>query len=242
MPGLRGILFDKDGTLLDFNGTWLPVYQKAAELVATLSDNSIAAETLLSRGGYNAENKTWTADSLLAAGSNQDILKHWEEQSGLIFSSRQLAQIKSLFDTRDVPLVPVSNDLPAMMQSLVSDGYLLGVATMDDESSARESLDKLGVLDFMNFVCGADSGFGSKPDAGMIHAFCAESQLQTGEIIMVGDSPRDLLMAANAGAGLAVGVLSGTSTQQDLEPYSDKIMNNISDLRKLLHDIDHTSG
>ena len=31
---IRGILFDKDGTLLDFWATWLPAYRSSAEKIA----------------------------------------------------------------------------------------------------------------------------------------------------------------------------------------------------------------
>ena len=35
---IQAVLFDKDGTLLDFNATWASVYQHAAEQVVPKAD------------------------------------------------------------------------------------------------------------------------------------------------------------------------------------------------------------
>ena len=35
---IRGVLFDKDGTLLDFERTWTPVSRRCAELVARMQE------------------------------------------------------------------------------------------------------------------------------------------------------------------------------------------------------------
>ena len=47
---------------------------------------------------------------------------------------------------------------------------------------------------------------------------------------MVGDNRHDLEMARAGGAGLAVGVLSGTGTRETLAPMADVILDSIADL------------
>jgi len=49
---IRALLFDKDGTLLDFNGTWLGPYRAAAEIVAQQSHGTLTAGEVLVDGGY----------------------------------------------------------------------------------------------------------------------------------------------------------------------------------------------
>ena len=47
---------------------------------------------------------------------------------------------------------------------------------------------------------------------------------------MVGDNRHDLEMARAGGAGLAVGVLSGTGTREALPPLADVVLDSVADL------------
>ncbi len=54
---------------------------------------------------------------------------------------------------------------------------------------------------------------------------------------MIGDNVHDLQMARAGGAGLAVGVLSGTGSRQDLEGLADLIIDSVAQLPHVLEDL-----
>jgi phosphoglycolate phosphatase len=64
----------------------------------------------------------------------------------------------------------------------------------------------------------------------MVLAFCDAIGAHPQEIAVVGDAIHDLAMGRAAGAGLTVGVLSGTSGRDDLEIGADVILDSIVDL------------
>ncbi len=83
-------------------------------------------------------------------------------------------------------------------------------------------------------VIGYDSVARAKPHADQLHLFAARTGLEPNSIAMVGDNAHDLEMAHAAGAGLAIGVLSGNSTLDDLGPLSDAILGSIAELPQYL--------
>jgi len=227
---IRGILFDKDGTLLDFNRTWLPPYQAAANYIQELSGGRVSAATLLEAGGYVAESATWQPDSLLAAGSNRQILDAWELQAGAPFTAEQLAALGVFFRREAGDYVATVVNLPACLGALKDRGYQLGLATMDDQRHAEKMIRSMSIDGMFDFVCGADSGFGVKPEPGMVMAFCRRTGLEPDQVAMVGDSPRDILMGLNAGAGLSIGVTSGAHSADHLREHTPHVLPDISAL------------
>jgi len=235
---IRGILFDKDGTLVDFNRTWLRPYQRAAAFLQ--SRFGVDADELMARGGYLAGSNAWLADSPLAAGSNAAIIECWSRVIGESITGDDLRAVEAMFHLSAADYAPAVDDLAALLVELRGDGdgdeIKLGLATMDGEDNARRMLRAAGIDALFDFVCGADSGYGLKPEAGMARAFCAACGVQPAQVMVIGDSPKDLSMGRAAGAGLTVGVLTGAHTADDLTS-ADRVLSSIAELPVLLREL-----
>ena len=110
---------------------------------------------------------------------------------------------------------------------------------MDDESHAINMAEGLEIRDLFDFICGADSGYGVKPEPGMVDAFSEKTGIPTQQIVMVGDSPRDINMGIHAGAGLSVGVLTGAHDRTELLKYTSHVLNSIDELWDYLQKLDN---
>ena len=89
-------------------------------------------------------------------------------------------------------------------------------------------------LELIDFLAGHDSGHGLKPDAGMVAAFCRANGLEPREVAVVGDTPADMAMARAAGAGLAIGVLTGPTPADRLAPLADHLLASVAEIDTLL--------
>jgi phosphoglycolate phosphatase len=236
-PLIKGVLFDKDGTLIDFRGTWLPAFKGVAgELAARAGGGGITAETLLAHAGYDAEADRFSEASPLLWATNAQIAAHWAMLPALAPVLDVLAVVESHFsDQRRYPPQPVG-DLPVLLDRLRARGLKLGLATMDSTLQAEIMATGLAIRDRLDFLTGSDGGFGLKPDPGMVLGFCAACGLEPAEVMMVGDTHADLVMARNAGCGLAVAVLTGASPHHQLSALADHVLADIHGLEALLAD------
>ena len=229
---IAGILFDKDGTLLDFDASWAPVNRKVA-LIAAAGDAALA-DSLLRACGMDPVTGRLVPDSLLAAGNTREIAE------GLIAAGAPhdldalVPLIDDLFAGAAELSVPVT-ELAPLFARLRQRGLRLGIASSDNERSIRVAVRRFGIDDYVDFVAGYDSGHGSKPGPGMVLGFCAETGLKPHQVAVVGDNNHDLHMGRNAGAGLKVAVLSGTGSRQSLEEACDVLLNDITELEAVLN-------
>jgi len=232
MAGLRGLLFDKDGTLIDFHATWHAFMLRLAQELC--DDDRDLAEVLLERVGYDTASGRFQADSIVAAGSAIDIAEIWAPflsgygVDGLAVEIDRRA--RGHVEAAAVTVVP----LAPFFRRLKGRGLALGIATNDSEAGARAMLRREGAEDLLDFVSGYDSGHGSKSGPGMGLAFARQTGLDPASLAMVGDNLTDLLLGRNAGYALSLGVLTGASDAAALGPFAHAVLPSIAELEAWL--------
>jgi phosphoglycolate phosphatase len=225
---ISAILFDKDGTLIDYWQTWLPINREAA-LFAAGGEAALAGE-LLRAGGQDPVTDRVEPGSPLAAGSVDDIAAVFAARLGSRRPEQLAGGIEAIFrrgGARHSRLVAGARET---IVELRRRGFRLGLATNDSMGGLEASLAPHDMLGLFEFKVACDSGFGAKPDPAMVLGFCAAVGVAASTVAVVGDAPHDLMMGRAAGAALTVGVLGGTSAREDLAPYADLIIADIGEL------------
>ncbi len=229
--GLVALLFDKDGTLVDFDRTWGPAGHAVMHRLA--GADAAAVERIAKAMHYRLDDRRFAPTSPLVAGAPDTFVALWAEALGRPADAELFHALNRAFAEETLLSLAPLGDPEPVLRALKARGLVLGLATNDGEVSARLQLAALGLDAHMDFVAGFDSGHGGKPDPGMVLAFARAIGAPPERIGMVGDSPFDLVAAKAAGA-VAVAVLSGPALRHELEHLADHVLDGIEDLPGLV--------
>jgi len=228
MPGnnknIRGLLFDKDGTLFDYADTWGPL---TSRFIAELANgDDLISQRLARVFEFDLEEAVFLKHSRFVAGTPEAAMEGiLAILPDLSRDELDLAYHQATIDAELVSSVP----LAPLMDTLIVHGFKVGVSTNDSEAAARSQLRSVDIEEKFHFIAGYDSGFGAKPEPGMQKAFCIATQLQPDQVAMVGDSRHDLL-SGRAAKMLTVGVLTGIASRDELLPFADVVLDDIGGL------------
>jgi len=220
---IRGVLFDKDGTLFSFRDSWA---DWTAEVIDELAGGDAGLAARLDRAiGFDRRRGDFAPDSAVIAGTSQTAAHLLAPHLG-----RDRDGLARFLDARALqatmrPAVP----LGPLMARLRGAGLVLGVATNDTEAAATRHLVAAGVAEAFSIVLGYDSVPAPKPAPDMPRAFAAACGLSVEAVVMVGDSAHDLVAGRQAGMR-TVAVLTGIATGDDLRPLADAVLPDIGHL------------
>jgi phosphoglycolate phosphatase len=231
LDGVSAVLFDKDGTLLDYWQTWVPINRAIAESAA--DGDEALRDRILALGGHDPMTNDVAAGSLFAGAGLDGIVAHVARVAGDRAPRDLHERVDRLFREGGAANAVLIEGAREAMLALRARGFVLGIATNDTAAGLHASLARFDVIGLCAFTCGCDSGHGAKPAPGMVRAFASAIAVPTAAIAVVGDSVHDLEMARAAGA-VRIAVLSGTSGRADLAPHADVVLESVRDLPALL--------
>ncbi len=225
---IKGLLFDKDGTLFDFNKTWA---KWCRDFILHMADGNGSLQTKLAQAlKFDMHANTFAAGSPIIAHTLADIA---QVVYAALPDRDPVAVLAHMRDSATIAQQSPAVPLKPLLDGFLAHGLKLGIATNDAEEPARAHLTRAGILDHFHFIAGYDSGFGAKPQTGMQLAFLAQTGLQPNEVAMIGDSTHDLHSGREAGMH-TIGVLTGPATAQDLAPHADVVLQDIGEIPKWL--------
>ena len=238
---IKGILFDKDGTLIDFYTLWL---QAAKEVIPQflgrnqVKTSEVTEEYLLKTIGV--EGGEVDPRGALAYKSYAETAEDVREallEKGIAMETECIqVQLEELFNrsvTDGNKVVQLFTDMELLADDLKKRGIHIGLATADTQNSAEKCLKAAGIWEMFDYI-GADDGIRRpKPEEDMFQEFISEFGLSPGEVAVVGDTYNDILFARRNG-GIAIGVLSGVSSEADFHGEADFIIESVEQLPGLL--------
>ena len=234
---IAGVLFDKDGVFVDFEKTWTPAL-KAIAADAANGDRSLEMR-LLDVAGFDSQADTFSPGSIWAAGHTDDLVEVWMPLLNGMSPAALVEKVNShCLQAASHPVFP-RDEGHRIFSGLKQLDLVLGVATNDAAASAHATVTAFGLAEMFDLVLGYDSVANPKPAGDPVLAFASHTGIEPHRLMMVGDNAHDMQCGRAGGAGLCVGVLSGNSTRDQLDPLADHVIDDISHLQALLASLEH---
>ena len=233
LVGIDLVIFDKDGTLIEFDAMWSGWAMDLAAALEGATGKPIEA-SLFSMLGFDPATGRVLPGGELAATPMARLRERTREllvASGLIGRAADQALNQAWHAPDPVELARPIIDLGALLGRLRASGRRIAMATSDDRDPTERTLAALGVTNEIDAIVCADDGLAVKPAPDMVLHLCEALGVAPARTAVVGDAPADLLMGRRAGAGLVIGVLSGVGDAEHLSPAADLVLRSVADLQ-----------
>ena len=233
------VVFDKDGTLIDFHTLWGPRVERAIDATcSSLGWGQSLNNKLTTALGYDPQTAQVVSQGPLATAPISELeivvatilFQHqisWERAKHL--ACEHFGPVMSALP-QPTEINPLGEVRTAIAR-LKSSGVQVAIATSDDRAPTEAALRELNLTQTVDLVlCADDPSTPSKPDPSVLHYISQQLVVSIDRTVMVGDTVSDLKMGRQAGVALTVGITGGADKTVEIESHADVLLASVDGL------------
>lgn len=240
------IVFDKDGTLIDFDAYWVTVSVIAIkEVLHMLGKEEASLEKLLQSIGI--ENGVTDIDGVVCCGTYEETgLAFYEalKEYGETKPADEVAELLTDAYKRnfDAGIIKATCDnLKEVLERLKKEGRTLLVASADRIEYTNHCLTKLGIREYFDAVFADDGIMPPKPDATCFNEYLKTVGKTAEQAVIVGDTMTDVRFSKNAGIQM-IGVGKTEKNRNRLKPYADMVIRDVSTVCEAIYELEQRTN
>lgn len=230
-PRIALVVFDKDGTLIDFHAMWSGWAEDLADRLVAATTPDVRAPLFAMLGYDPAARVARPGGGLISTPMARlyDMTVAVLVGAGVAPADARDAVAGAWHAPDPTTTTHPLTDLHGLLGSLRASGRQVAIATSDDRVPTQQTIEALGLTALVDAVVCADDGIPNKPAPDPVLHVCRRLGVPPAAAAVVGDSPADIAMGRSAGAGLVVGVRTGVGTDVDLA-RADLVLDSVGDL------------
>jgi HAD superfamily hydrolase (TIGR01549 family) len=238
LSDIKGVIFDKDGTLIDSHVYWgRIIHRRANALIKYFNLKQETYPELCKTMGFSLEKKKLLPEGPIGLVSRQEVISIVnnfllklnpaanEKDIARIFSEEHELFNKEIYDY--ITLLPGAKDLLIKLKEY---RISCAVVTSDTVKNAREIFDHFGIINLIDIFIGIDSTKEEKKTGIPAKIAMNHLNLSPNEVVVIGDAPMDIIMAKNANIKAAIGVTTGQTEKSVFRNHTDYIIDNLTQI------------
>ncbi len=212
LKSIKAIVWDLDGTLIHFKIDYL----RARKVAIKILKNYGVPKHLLTVKYSILENVSSARDYFHKKG----------------FSDEKIEKIIADIDKKIMEIeleaalnATMINGIDQVLKFAKSKNLKQAIFTFNTKKNAKISLEKVRLLGFFVLIVGRDNISNLKPHPDHLRFICNELNVEPDEIVVIGDSDRDIEAAINVGAhSIALNTKRSNFHKQEIFEKADKII------------------
>ncbi|GEM_PF-1468542 len=233
----RALLFDKDGTIINFNLKWLSWCRIIAKYLSSEKLTLQEIESKMKVWGVDLKTEVVKSEGYLATGSRRQLEENLAAEIAYAYKSvdetkKQVREAMNYANgkTTNSHMIKALPGASGCIKSLSTKGYRLAVVTTDDTEAAVKDLKVAGLEQYFDIILGCDRVDACKPAPDLVLEVCRQMDIKPAETAVIGDTPADMLMGKNAGVACRIGVTSGVGEKSDLLDPANLVLSSIKEM------------
>lgn len=236
---IKGVIFDKDGTITDSNTYWSKIIRMRADLIIEryrISSNyfpelcnsmglNIQTDKLLPIGPIALKSREEVINNILIFLKSIDYFLDYQSIDNLFFEvNKDFSKIATNYIK---PIKPCINLINKLQKYKVR----LSLVTSDSTKNAELVCDKLKITSCFDFIIGGDKKLKKKSSGEPAEHVCKLMDIEPRNTICIGDAPMDFEMSKNSNLKGAILVESGQIPIKTLLNYSKYCVKSLSEIK-----------